>query len=198
LLNIDEKDLDKRVLRTRMALRTAFNTLMQQKPFEQITVLDITEEAMINRATFYSHFADKYELLDYMVRYMFNEHVMSIMPTADQMSYDNLRCLALATVTFLQQFIGHCAPSERNSTLPFEVHIQAYLFDLLSEWLDSSDAPANLVAVATSSAILNAGLFYARGNSALDREDYIDQLMAILMNGIRVNISDDILDKSNM
>jgi len=184
LLNIEEKDLDKRVQRTRIALREAFGKLMQEKPFEQITVLDITDEAMINRATFYAHFADKYELFDYMLRYMFNEHVMSIMPEADRLTHDNLRCLALATVTFLQKFIGKCAPSERQDTLPFETHIQSYLFDLLVDWLNPSDSSVELVATTTSSAILSAGLFYARGQSGLSRDDYIDQLMILLTDGM--------------
>jgi len=36
---------------------------MMEKPFEKISVVDICERAMVHRATFYSHFEDKYSLL---------------------------------------------------------------------------------------------------------------------------------------
>lgn len=42
--------------------------LMSEKPFEKITVVDICERAMVHRATFYAHFADKYELLKFVLQ----------------------------------------------------------------------------------------------------------------------------------
>lgn len=39
--------------------------LMRKQPFDKISVSDICEEAMVHRATFYSHFENKYELLKY-------------------------------------------------------------------------------------------------------------------------------------
>lgn len=187
---VHEENIDKRVLRTRMALRNAFMELMQEKPFEQLTVLDLADRAMINRATFYAHFDDKYALLDYVLRYKFNEHLATMLSDADHLTRDDLRCLALATLTFLQQFIGHCAPSERNSTLPFEAQIQTYLFEILSDWLHGHD-PAGLsiqlMATTISSSIMGASLYYARGKSDLERDDYVDQLMDMLIDGVRLS-----------
>jgi AcrR family transcriptional regulator len=57
---------DLRVRRTRMLLRDALIDLATEKGFDAITVNDLAERAMINRATFYRHYRDKYELaLDY-------------------------------------------------------------------------------------------------------------------------------------
>lgn len=55
---------DPRAIRTRKLLVDAFQQLIKLKNFEQITVKDITELATVNRATFYAHFVDKYEMLD--------------------------------------------------------------------------------------------------------------------------------------
>lgn len=40
---------------------------MQEKPFEEILVQDITEAATVNRATFYDHYTDKFALFEAMV-----------------------------------------------------------------------------------------------------------------------------------
>ena len=55
---------DLRVIKTRHAIKSAFFKLMKQKSFEKITVADITNLASINRGTFYSHYRDKYDLLE--------------------------------------------------------------------------------------------------------------------------------------
>lgn len=51
-------------LRSKMLIRNALVTLMQQKPFEKITITDIVKEADINRGTFYAHYHDTAEVLD--------------------------------------------------------------------------------------------------------------------------------------
>lgn len=58
---------DPRIRRTRHLLQGALQTLLQSKPFEDISVQDITEAATVNRATFYDHYNDKFALLDAMV-----------------------------------------------------------------------------------------------------------------------------------
>lgn len=59
-----ERNEDLRVRRTRKLLQTALMELTIQKGFDSVTVTDICEQAMVNRATFYRHYADKYDLLD--------------------------------------------------------------------------------------------------------------------------------------
>lgn len=56
------KFTDIRYLRTEKLIFDAFAKLLSEKPYEKITVQDIADEAMINRATFYAHYADKDDL----------------------------------------------------------------------------------------------------------------------------------------
>src|ERR671914_558684 len=58
-----KKKTDARVRRTRDALGDALVALMQEKPFETITVQDVLDRAHVGRSTFYSHFSDKDDLL---------------------------------------------------------------------------------------------------------------------------------------
>ncbi len=53
------KFTDIRYLRTEKMIFDAFTKLLSQKPYEKITIQDIADEAMINRATFYAHYPDK-------------------------------------------------------------------------------------------------------------------------------------------
>jgi AcrR family transcriptional regulator len=55
---------DLRVRRTRKLLQKALLEAASEKGFAHVTVRDITERAMVNRATFYRHYEDKYDLLE--------------------------------------------------------------------------------------------------------------------------------------
>lgn len=54
-------------------------TLMLDKPFEKITIKQITDKTGVIRGTFYNHFYDKYEALEYLAYMMlvkqYDEHI---------------------------------------------------------------------------------------------------------------------------
>lgn len=57
-----------RTTRTRESIFESLFELMEEKDFDKITIQNLTERAQINRATFYAHFQDKYELLDEIIK----------------------------------------------------------------------------------------------------------------------------------
>lgn len=63
---------DLRVRRTHKLLWEALMAEMSERPFEQISVSDICERAMVHRTTFYKHYADKYALLKQGMRQMYD------------------------------------------------------------------------------------------------------------------------------
>ena len=58
-----EEQTDSRIRRTHRFLQDAMIELITKKAFDTITVGDIAERAMVNRATFYRHYQDKYDLV---------------------------------------------------------------------------------------------------------------------------------------
>lgn len=54
---------DRRVRRTRASLRQALLSLVQEKGYEALSVQEIIDRANVGRATFYSHFDSKEDLL---------------------------------------------------------------------------------------------------------------------------------------
>ncbi len=57
---------DRRSRKTRAALVEALMALLREKPLESITVTELAERADVNRATFYTHFQDVYDMFAYV------------------------------------------------------------------------------------------------------------------------------------
>ncbi len=68
---------------TKKAIADGFKALMAKKPFEKITISDITSFCGLNRQTFYYHFQDKYELLNHI----FYNEVITIMNS--ELTFEN-------------------------------------------------------------------------------------------------------------
>ena len=56
--------MDRRIVKTRKAIRNAFAQLLSQKDMQEITIKDIAETADINRKTFYAHYTGVHQVID--------------------------------------------------------------------------------------------------------------------------------------
>lgn len=70
--------MDLRVEKTYRSLTNEFMNLLSEKSFENITVAELCERAMIRRTTFYKHFADKNEFLIFFIKEMRDDFAESI------------------------------------------------------------------------------------------------------------------------
>ncbi len=70
--------MDLRVQRTRKNIRDAFIELRSRKPIEKITVKELAEAAFINKATFYQHYEDLYDLSESMENELIDNIISSI------------------------------------------------------------------------------------------------------------------------
>ena len=75
---MSEEQEDLRVRRTHKLLWEALMTELSQRPFEEITVKEICERAMVHRSTFYKHYEDKYALLEQGMRQMYDALVAEV------------------------------------------------------------------------------------------------------------------------
>ena len=69
---------DARVKYTRMVLKKALLELMQHKPINKITVKEVCERAELNRATFYAHYSDCFDLLESIEEELFGQFERSM------------------------------------------------------------------------------------------------------------------------
>lgn len=85
-----------------MGLHNAFTELLEKKRFENITVNELCERAMIRRTTFYKHFADKYE---YFVFYCKEIGETFHRQLPQDLSSDNIESYFLQMLRLLFRFI---------------------------------------------------------------------------------------------
>ena len=65
---MEEKKTDRRVLRTRNAIRTAFTDLLAETSYDKITITALAKRADVDRKTFYTHYSSIDSLLEDVVR----------------------------------------------------------------------------------------------------------------------------------
>ncbi len=184
MLHKSEK-LDPRVVRTRRDLSASMCSLMREKTFSHITVQEIAEKAIINRATFYAHFEDKYKLLEIMVRRTFQEQLESKIKSCEGYTPENLRLLMLTTCEFLAGFDDEFAPRSGNDHPPITRQIQPFLYEVLLRWATLSEIDsAEITAMTFSWAIFGSALQWSRGEREISAETLTTQTIHLLTEGI--------------
>jgi AcrR family transcriptional regulator len=63
-----ERKTDLRIIKTHKALTEAFWQMLSENKFEDITVNELCNRAMVRRATFYKHFSDKNDFFAFVIR----------------------------------------------------------------------------------------------------------------------------------
>jgi len=71
--NLINENLDLRIRRTHKLLFDSLTSLLTEKSFDDIRISDICDKAMVHRTTFYKHFEDKYQLLDFLLRQLIKD-----------------------------------------------------------------------------------------------------------------------------
>ncbi|MCE5002386.1 TetR/AcrR family transcriptional regulator [Staphylococcus pseudoxylosus] len=113
-----EKVKNLRVTHTKQSLINAFFSLVDKKIFEKITIADITKGAKVNRATFYAHFEDKYDLIDYIMEDFATVTIENYVSETMIFNQENISQLILAVHDFYQEPNIECRSSYAGLALP--------------------------------------------------------------------------------
>lgn len=203
-----ETRVERHARRTRMQLQRALVDVLRQKRFDSVTIQDITEQADVNRTTFYAYFPDKYALLEATLRARFQQAVASRFPEAGgKWDAASVRLLIRTTYEFLSEMKQLCKPFDKQMELLAGQLTQSELTAILSTWLKHVDeargsqtsrssqgpkAPARVryqtIISATSWVILGTGIEWAF-LQALDEEahspdEITEQVFLILTEGV--------------
>lgn len=164
-------EADPRVKRTRRLLQEAFLGLMGEKSFRDITVQDITDRATVNRATFYAHYEDKYDLLDGCMRDDFRRLVSEKLPTHSAWNGENFALLIRVVLDFMTMMLHDCTPANREFDPLLQAAMQEEIAEVLLGWFRQptfpgvhTDVSPETLATLWSWAIFGAAAQWSRGN----------------------------------
>jgi AcrR family transcriptional regulator len=190
-MNDHVKGVDPRVRRTRQLLQQALLELMQEKRFASVTVHEIAERATVNRATFYTHFADKYDLLDSIIREQFQREVASKLPPGSRWGVNTLQMLIGAVFDFLRKVLNEHKSTDIELDPLFERIVQEELAEVLSSWLKQVPisgmgrrVPAGTVASVMSWAMFGAAAQWIHGAKTISAEQMINQVLIVITEGV--------------
>ncbi len=186
-----EERVDPRIKRTRQLLLKAFQELLAEKSLEAITVQDISDRATVNRATFYAHFEDKYDLLDQAFEETFAQALHKNLPPGSEYSSTNLRLLIQSICEFLEQLHNHCATSSATQLdSRLEQQVRGRLHDVLLEWVNTAGSLssfhqyAELRVTVTSWAIYGACLWWSQGARKASAQEFARQVLPLIVAGL--------------
>ncbi len=100
--------VDARVRRTRQRLETAIIELCIETGFNEITIEDILKRADVSRPAFYSHYPDRYALLDAAL-----ENALDALRTDSSEALDRVGTLAIEPTEALFESAARNAPAMR-------------------------------------------------------------------------------------
>lgn len=162
-----------RMTPTKQSLINAFVNLVNEKDFDKISIADITNGAQVNRATFYAHFNDKYELLDYII----NDSASTVIEkrTLGVVKFDqnSIIQLVLAVCDFHQQPNIQCRRSYLSLAPLLKEKMLIELKNYLLSSLDNifTDTEKNFYVSIYANIIHEAGYLWASGNTSFGKEE---------------------------
>lgn len=118
-----QRKLDMRVQKTYWALHQAFDELLAEKPFEQLTVNELCERAAIRRTTFYKHFADKYEYFAFYAGEMTQSFRRQLPRPERETAADHLLKMSLSLLRFLNEHVQTVRTVQNSTVFPILVSI---------------------------------------------------------------------------
>ena len=184
--DLNQKE-DPRVKRTRLLLEQAFMVVLKEKGFQTITVQDIAQRAGVNRATFYAHFEDKYDLLDHSIRQGFLQEIEKRMLNACHFSMDNLRNLIIAVCEFSKNVNTHCKPPMAQFESLVETQVKDVLYELLLKWLGQMEVEVAPETAATAASWAIYGLAAQWGHSKQPKP--VDEFAAEVLPLVATNLN---------
>ena len=122
-----DKTLDPRFLRTRKLIMEAFMEIAIEKDFKDITIKDITQRATVNRATFYYHFFDKYDLLEKVLSEDVLQGILKNVTSHEALTPESLNEIFFSLLSFQNGLANQCSRSYEAFTPKIEIIVKEEL-----------------------------------------------------------------------
>ncbi|MGN0803666.1 MAG: TetR/AcrR family transcriptional regulator C-terminal domain-containing protein [Candidatus Faecivicinus sp.] len=176
---------------TKKALSAALIDLMKTMPFQKISVRDICEKCSMNRKSFYYHFKDKYDL----VNWIFDNEFISIVQRkreSDPWEFllEVLRCF-YANRQFYQKALSYRGQNSLSDHI-FEVS-EPILRARMAEVLEGEEALTFYINFAAD-ALLTSLMRWLREEDCMPPEQYLAMVKTIILRISNYYVNQELLE----
>lgn len=186
-----EKKEDLRIRRTHKLLCNAMFELLETRCYDDISIVDICDKAMVHRATFYKHFKDKSDFMEYVARIKLREfydngakiHITTDLQNAYHILVENI-------VTFIESNKSMLRLSINSSTNNFieSLHKIIYeeMLDLLNILISNGEVfstPVEIKAQFLTGGCCELLRWWIRNDNVCTKEQMIDYIEKLLKTG---------------
>ncbi|MBS4175083.1 TetR/AcrR family transcriptional regulator [Bacillus sp. FJAT-49736] len=179
-----QSKIDPRILRTRKLIMDSFIELSAKKEFKDITVKDISTEAMINRATFYYHFEDIYDLLEKVLSEVLLINLNGNLEQKE-LNEESIVSIFIAITNFQKSLSNRCHRGYEDTIARIireQLEITFYKM-LLKQNATEEDEALKLTAVILSWGIYGASVEWRRNEKKVPPEEFIQSAIPYIMSG---------------
>ncbi|MFC3041448.1 TetR/AcrR family transcriptional regulator [Virgibacillus xinjiangensis] len=183
---MSESKTDPRILRTRRLIMDAFIELSGKKEFKDITIKDITTAAMINRATFYYHFDNIYDLLEKVLSEVLLINLEGSIYENSVLNEETFIRLFKAITDFQLSLSNRCHRGYDDIIARIiRDQLQVIFHKLLvHQHGEGTDQELRTTAVMLSWGLYGASVEWRSSNGHVPPEEYIKGVVPLLINGI--------------
>ena len=184
-----EKKIDLRIQRTYKSLQDALMDLLYEKSFDDITVGELCDKAMIRRATFYKHFGDKYELFAFSIRELLEQFRQK-----NSMEYDEKqsKTFYVSMIDYSLQFVEMHSDilksmiKSKNSQILFDILSTEIEHDIRSHLRQDEKNGANLpakpelLATMITGSLVYTMKWWVTQNSQIPRQELVQVVTSLI------------------
>ena len=187
-----EKPLDLRIQKTHMALSNAFIKLLGTKKYEEITINELCDTAMVRRATFYKHFGDKNEFFSFMIREMIAKYRKMFLNSNTDCSrpqdfYIHVVEGVLCLLSENRELVQSLSKSQMLPTLTAMIEeeirwgVQAHIVEDEKKGIRLPAHPAGLMASIFTGALMSMGIWWIEQKEPVSKETLIQELSECIL-----------------
>ncbi|MEF2292550.1 TetR/AcrR family transcriptional regulator [Virgibacillus dokdonensis] len=176
---------DPRMRRTRKLIMDSFITLSNKKEFKDITVTDITNEATINRATFYYHFEDKFDLLEQALEEGLITNITFDLSDYEEINEDMIISTFIAITNFWDSLAHRCQSGYEDTISRIIIDKLTNIFYpiLLKQHSISESSALKNTAIMLSWGMYGVSVEW-RTNSQQSRKAFIQPIIPYILHGV--------------
>lgn len=179
---------DLRTKRTYKLLQDALFELLSKKAFDEIKVNDICELAMVHRTTFYTHFSDKYELLEYVIFEVEKEITGNLMPYSYSTLEEFYRNMIMSLLNYIdihRKFFRSILKKNEDTGFSkvFNHTCISYIKEMLAKEEETGithTVPIEIISEFYSGAVISTINWWLKSNSKLSKDELCTYIINLI------------------